>query len=263
MGGHRVGRVTHISFQPVDQHAAPVIDVRMQIPREHQALIRRGSTIRLTSARLIGEPVLDIAPGRSDQPPLEQGDTLYADARPTGRRALDSFHEFKRSLDSLLLATHALQPMLEVRTAQMSHLAVKIQEVQIAFADFKRGLAHGSLDDLLNGASLQQALGSFSQTARRIGPALQAAARQLNDPAVRQSVSRLQHNADSLAATLAQLHKSSLNGSLPRFARDSAISRALHVIQIELDSLVAETRKSPLRFWLGDQKRNDPLQRRW
>jgi ABC-type transporter Mla subunit MlaD len=255
IGGHRVGRVSGISFRPVAWDSAPNVDVRLEIPREHQSLIRRGSHVRLTSARLIGEPAVDIAPGDSSQPVLRAGDTLYAPAQSTARQALASLRAFQRSLDSLMRATQALTPNVELRTAQYQHLASQIDNVQTEFGGLRRNLAGGSIDAFLNGSSLQHALTSLSQTAARLGPALSAAAGRLNDPALRQSFARLRQNADSLAATLARLNQQTTNGSLARFSRDSALSKALHVVQLELDSLIAETRRSPLRFWLGDRKR--------
>ena len=262
IGGHRVGEVSAISFRPIQDDTMPSIAVRLNIPREHQMLVRRGSAVRLTSARLIGEPVVDIVPGPPAEPVLQEGDTIFA--RPqTGRQELqEGLQRFQRSLNGLSASTRRLGPALDARAAQFAVLAARIENVQREVGNLKVRTAGGSLDRFMNDKALQNALAGLGQTAQQIGPALQTSTTRFTDPALPQAFGRLQDNAKRASAELYRLRASLANGSLPRFSQDSALKRALHLAQIELDSLIAQTRGNPLRFWLGDKGRGEPLERR-
>ena len=60
--------------------------------------------------------------------------------------------------------------------------------------------------------------------------------------------------ADSLSNRLRTLSEQFANGSVMRFSSDSAIQKTLRETKVELDSLMAETKRNPLRFWLGNRK---------
>ncbi len=261
IGGHRVGQVKTIGFRRVLADSGPTIAVQLSLPREVQPLVRRGSLVRLTSARLVGEPAVDIVPGDPGEPLALEGDTLFP-LTLTGRaQALDSFRHFQRSLDSLLVATRSLSPLVETRKAQFVLLAEQIAGLQTAFSSLRQRLANGSADRLLSDPALQNALASISTTVQQLGPAFQGAASRYSDPVLRQAFGTLQLRAASLSTQLQRVREQFAHSSLLRFSQDSSLARSLHQAQVELDSLMAETRRNPLRFWLGDRRRGvkEPL----
>ena len=66
------------------------------------------------------------------------------------------------------------------------------------------------------------------------------------------SLERLAAHADTISSILAELDtrvKQGGGGLMIRAQRDSAISKGLHRAQQLVDSLIAETKRNPLRFW--------------
>jgi capsule polysaccharide export protein KpsE/RkpR len=84
---------------------------------------------------------------------------------------------------------------------------------------------------------------SFTRAAERASAAQSEA-----EPALR----RLAARADTINAQIAQLQTAIAAGGgglLVRAQTDSAIVKALHGAQLQMDSLIAETKRNPLRFW--------------
>ncbi len=253
IGGHEVGRVTAIGFLPVRADSQPRLAVHVEIPRKHRSLIRSDSRARLTSARTIGEPVVDISPGTTSARALVPGDTLYAAPVTDLMAAFTVWRGFQSALDSLVKASRILQPRIAGQRPQLERLAARMQTTKTAFARVAALLSNSSLTDLATGGELRAALGDLAQTAQQLGPTLRSASERYNDPALRGAVSRMSRHADSLSVQIGALTQQFTNSSLSRFARDTAIQRALHKTQMELDSLIAETKRNPMRFWLGNR----------
>ncbi|MEX2281386.1 MAG: MlaD family protein [Gemmatimonadota bacterium] len=251
IGGHPVGEVVSIGFQPVLADSSLSIAVRVEIPTKHRSLIRRNSTVRLATARLIGEPVVDIIPGDRGLPPLDDGDTLFALPPVSSGQAMRSLARFNQSLDSLLATTRGLTPAATRSRLQFARLTTRLDRLQLEFADIKNNMSGGSGGLLMNDSALQNAFAQTGRTAQQLGTAFQSVASKFTDPQLRQAFAGLQQRASGISAQLEQLRTQFANGSLPRFAQDTAIMKALHAAQLELDSLVAITRRDPLRFWLG------------
>ena len=115
-------------------------------------------------------------------------------------------------------------------------------------------MSGGSFSLIMNDSALRQAIAQTRVTTQQLGTAFQSVSTRFNDPELRQAFTGLQQRASGLSDQMKQLQDQFANGSLPRFAQDSAIMKALHAAQLELDSLMAITRRNPLRFWFGDRK---------
>jgi ABC-type transporter Mla subunit MlaD len=251
ISGHRVGRVTKIDFRSVKADTSALLAVKLELPRKHRALVPRGSTVRISSARLVGEPVVDILPGRPDQPPVSPGDTLFAGKRTARRELSASLQNLQHALDELQNSMTLLRPLVAVRQKQYAGWAAQVDALEADFAALRQRMAGGSLEKLLNDDGLADGFGAVGRRAQQLGPAFQSAAARYNDPALRATFGRMQERVATLSVELQRLRAPVGNGTLPRFAQDSALTRALHQAQIEMDSLIAETRRNPLRFWLG------------
>jgi ABC-type transporter Mla subunit MlaD len=251
IGGHPVGEVVSIGFQPVLADSSLSIAVRVEIPTKHRSLVRRNSTVRLASARLIGEPVVDISPGDRGVPPLEEGDTLFALPPVSLGQAMRSVTSLNQSLDSLLATSRGLTPAATRNRAQFARLMSRLDRLQIEFADIQNNMSGGTVGLMMNDSALQRAFAQTGRTTQQLSAAFQSAAAKFTDPQLRQAFTGLQQRASGISAQLDQLRLQFANGSLPRFAKDTAIVKALHAAQLELDSLIAITRRDPLRFWLG------------
>ena len=254
IGGHAVGEVVAIGFRAVQRDTTPSIAVRLEIPRKHQSLIRGNSHVRLATARMIGEPVVDIIPGDRSAAPLEEGDTLFAESTVSAAQAIASMRRFSQSLDSLLESARGLGPVAAKSRAQFTRLGTRLDRVQFDFGELKRNMSGGSFSLIMNDSALRQAIAQTRVTTQQLGTAFQSVSTRFNDPELRQAFTGLQQRASGLSDQMKQLQDQFANGSLPRFAQDSAIMKALHAAQLELDSLMAITRRNPLRFWFGDRK---------
>jgi hypothetical protein len=93
------------------------------------------------------------------------------------------------------------------------------------------------------GSSIGELRQTFMQAAERA-----RAARDDAEPALR----RLAARADTISMQITTLQNaiaSSGGGLLVRAQTDTAIVKALHEAQVQMDSLIAETKRNPLRFW--------------
>jgi len=254
IGGHEVGRVTAIGLLPVRADSTPRVAVHVEIPRKHQSLLRGDSRARLTSARMIGESVVNISPGTEATSALEPGDTVHSLPTANLLSAFQIWRGFQSAIDSLVRVSRVLQPQIAQTKPQLVRLAASVQHTRAEFTRVTDMLGKSSITDMITGGELQAALGNLGKTAQDLGPTLRAAAQRYNDPALRSALGRMSTHADSLSAQLNSLREQLGRGTAQRFVRDSAIQKTLRKTQIELDSLMAETKRNPLRFWLGNRK---------
>ena len=254
IGGHEVGRVTAIGLLPVITDSAPRVAVTVEIPRKHQPLIRSDSRARLSTSRMIGEPAVDISPGSRAARMLVAGDTLYSTPKADLMSAFGIWRGFQSSVDSLVRASKLLQPAIAARAPQLRRLSYRLEQTRKEFAVVASSFSGGSLGPMLGDSMLAPAFARLSETAGQLGPAFRAAADRYKEPELRGAFTRLSTRADSLSTRLRTLTEYFANGSLMRFRTDTAIQKVLHQTQIDLDSLIAETKRNPLRFWLGNKK---------
>ena len=131
-----------------------------------------------------------------------------------------------------------------------AHMLDAVKQLQEAVAlrnSLESGAGIATLRDPAFAAALQRAQATaaqlpdvFAQMSTRAGEVKE----------IKAAVARLQLRADSLRTQLAAA--SSLlgtgNGSLTRFQQDSALIRAIAKARMDLDSLIAEAKRNPLRF---------------
>jgi ABC-type transporter Mla subunit MlaD len=237
IGGHEVGRVTAIGLLPVRADSTPRVAVHVEIPRKHQSLLRGDSRARLTSARMIGESVVNISPGTEATSALEPGDTVHSLPTANLLSAFQIWRGFQSAIDSLVRVSRVLQPQIAQRKPQLVRLAASVQHTRAEFTRVTDMLGKSSITDMITGGELQAALGNLGKTAQD-----------------RSALGRMSTHADSLSAQLNSLREQLGRGTAQRFVRDSAIQKTLRKTQLELDSLMAETKRNPLRFWLGNRK---------
>jgi len=249
IAGKQVGEVRSIGLLPVRGDTAPGIAVELDLPRDSRELVRIDSRVELASARMISEPVVNILPGSLAAAPLPPGDTLYA-ART--RSALDLMNVFRglwASMDTLFQQLQQVSPLAQRRGDQFAALSSRLQQVNVEFAALARGFESGTLSIFSHRSELRRSLDQMNATVAQIRPALERALGRYSDPELRAAFERVQLRADSVTAQLAGLRELMANSSLTRFQTDSAIVFGIRGAQAQLDSLLAETKRNPLRFW--------------
>jgi ABC-type transporter Mla subunit MlaD len=251
IAGKGVGQVLSIEFMPRASDTTAMLALTLEIEERFLDQVRSGSQVRITSDRLIGESVVDIVPGPSSGPPIAAGDTIYS-RRATGAAALMAKgRSLRAAVDSLSRAAAPLAGAAGQRQLDVARFQRAMEGVQRELASLSATLDDGSSPGFLSDPAFTASLDRFATTMRHIGAAMDSAAarsagapRQMRDALAgfRRTTATLSSDLASLRSVLAQ------SGSLQRWQADSAIIRAVHGVRIQIDSLIAEARRNPLRF---------------
>jgi ABC-type transporter Mla subunit MlaD len=252
IAGERVGRVRRIEFRPARIPPEERVALTLEIPERLRAHLGPGTTVRLTSARMIGERVVDIVPGPAGGAPLAGGDTLRGGELLEVTDIVDRLRVVRAGFEMLADDFSGLAGMPALRDGRMRAVRERFAAVSRELAELRAAAAGGSLARLLGDSALAasvQSLGTRTGQLRVLlgdarrdrtqeADALAAAFRELaaDADAVSRDIGRMRALADSAA------------GTLPRFAADSALTLALRRVQAQLDSLIQEARSNPFRF---------------
>jgi ABC-type transporter Mla subunit MlaD len=251
VGGKEVGTVTRVAFMPSSMDTVSRVALTLELPRRLQPQVRRDSRVRFTSARLIGARVVDIIPGTAAAAELAPGDTLFQEEQITAAELTARAAAVKADLDTVLIGVRALagparQKLEETRRA-MSGVEQAMAEARVLRSD----LAANPGLELLRDPAFARSLASARRHAGEL-PVVIARLREQSEAAgeAAAALQRLQARADSLSIRLdaAAAALGGPNSSFARLRHDSALARALRGARTELDSLLAEVRRNPLRF---------------
>jgi len=251
IGGKEVGSVSEIGFMPQNADKVSRISMRLDLPRDVAEQVRSDSHVRITTARLVGERVVDIVPGTPAGRMLLEGDTLVQKVLITPAQIMARAAVVKAQLDTALVDVRAIMPLVRTRMGQtqraFASLDVAMADGKKIAADARSGPALALMNDPAFAASVQRVQGHVAEL-----PTLFASMKaQSGAPAeTRAALARLQLRADTLRSQLATISAmlATPNGTAYRFQNDSALFRALRAARTDLDSLIAETKRKPLRF---------------
>jgi ABC-type transporter Mla subunit MlaD len=250
IAGKPVGEVVAVEILPRGQDTTTRVALLLEIESRHVDQVNRGSRVRLTSDRFIGEPAVDIVPGLPTSGPISPRDTIYARAAASvsalRRRAL----ALNVAIDSLNAASARVTASAAGKRAGALDMQRTLAALQREFAALTTDLQSAPGLRALEDPRLRQSLDRFASTTRALaqafadpGPGATSAAD------VAAGIATLQQRARALTQDIAALqvlmHES---GTLPRLQRDSALLRAFHGVRASLDSLVKEASKNPGRF---------------
>lgn len=246
IAGHRVGSVTTVAFLPVPDSGDPRLALTLAIPRDRLSQVRRDATVRLTSARLVGEPVIDILPGSPDAPPFEAGDTLFAEPEPTGADIVARAAALRAAVDTLLLASAPVNERARARMAALGRIQAGFAGTQRELEQLSATMAASPALALAHDPAVTRALARMRSVRAELGasgPRDTAMAR------MQSAFGPLTRHAAELSSRLDALRAmGGDNGTLARLQNDSALAVALRSAQAQLDSLIAEARDNPARF---------------
>jgi hypothetical protein len=251
IAGNPVGTVTAIEFMPRAADTTARLALTLRIPSRFRTQLRTGSRVRITSDRFIGEPVVDIVPGAATASELGPADTLYA--RPVASVALmmERGKALRAAVDSLNREARPLTPLADRRRTQTARMQRTLDVVTLELNAFSAALANAPVLTLLQGEDFQATLARLGTTMRELsaGFARVSAEDAVGPRDVSHALARLQQRSTTLAADLEALQiMMNETGTLRRLQTDSAILRAVHGVQAQLDSLVVEASKNPFRF---------------
>jgi ABC-type transporter Mla subunit MlaD len=252
IGGKQVGQVTKVAFMPFHGDTMARIAATMQFPHSVHDLVREDSHIRLTTARIIGAPVIDITPGTAASPLIQHGDTLYMDKLVT----IVSLHEQATvtvaAMQQTLAEVEKLKGPLKTKMASLTPIMHNMSAAQTQLATLMDAFHNGPAGSFMKDGRFMAELASLQKTAAALGPAFASAQANMaiaTGPAG-SSLKQLQANAARMSAAIDQLQKMMVenNGTFFRATADSALLKALHTTKAQLDSLIIEAKKNPLKF---------------
>ena len=119
IGGKRVGVVSNVVFLPTDADSTSTVALTLELPRKYRELVRADSRVRVTSARRIGEPVVDLQPGNRDAAPLTAGDTLRLHRGRSIAELTARARAVRIELDTALREVQLLMPAVQARLTEM------------------------------------------------------------------------------------------------------------------------------------------------
>jgi len=244
IAGRPAGRVSRIAIlRGSDTTALIVAD--LTVPAGASLQIRQDAAIRVTSARRIGEPALDILPGSPAMPPFPPGDTLYAHDATTFDDVRLRAGAVHAGIDSLAASAAALSAPFSRSAGAARRVLAHAEAARDEFAALAHALDQGSFA-LLDDPALGRAIANLRDAGHSLQTGLDRSAPVRRD--IGTASSALRQRIDRLVARLDTLGALERNGTLARFREDSAFTHALHAVRAQLDSLIAEAKANPLRF---------------
>lgn len=250
VSGREVGTVEAVGLLPMEQDTSARVLLTVILPRDVQSQVRTDSEVRLTSISFASGKVVDIAAGTAAGDVLESGDTLRHYSRPTARQLTARAATLRRELDSTLVELRSHAPAVRARLMEVDHAMAGLDRMVAELVQLQQNVDASPGLALLRGpefrASLDRTRAHTTQLRTMIADLRQPQAA----AEVRDALARLQTRADSLNARIvaAGAALDNPNGTLARLQQDSALVRAIGAARAELDSLIADVRRKPLRF---------------
>jgi phospholipid/cholesterol/gamma-HCH transport system substrate-binding protein len=252
IAGKRVGTVSAIAFRERIDDPEARVAITLEIPRRLRDQLSAGSHVRLTSARMIGEPVIDIVPGPAGAPLLPAGDTLFGGQAYELGDVIDRLRVARAAFTRLGAEFAALSASPALRGGRLDAVQRRFAAVGLELEGLRAATGRGTLGRLLAdpalGASIDALSARVTQLRTVLGDRVGERSAELTD--LRSAFDRLASDADSVAGGIARVQAAAdaAAGTLPRFAADSAVTVALRRVRAQLDSLIQEVRSNPLRF---------------
>jgi len=254
IAGHEVGVVTSIGLRPAGRDSIERIAVKLSVPRKYSSHIRKDSEVVLSSSRLVGAPALDILPGSPAAPPVQDGDTLFTRGAGGLEDIINSTLVLSENFGKLFNDLESIKDVgSHTRDQQLERLSANFTRTSTEFARLMHSLETSPIN-MLSDPEFKRTINSLSARGRELSQAFGAAAERARrarseaEPALR----RLAARGDTISKVLADIQAridEGGGGLLMRARTDTAIVKALHEAQEQLDSLVAESKRNPLRFW--------------
>lgn len=250
LAGKRVGDVLSVEFLPSGADTVARLALTLEVAERHLDQVTAGSTVRITTDGFIGEPVIDIVPG----PPgtaLRAGDTLYARRVADSAVLIAKARALRAAVEALNLEARQIAGPGRGRALDMARLEGSLRGVQREFNELGRTLESAPGLALMGEAGIAASLERLDETAREIGAMIdQARARHgAGASAVTLALDQLARRSNALAVDAAALAaRIDDAGTLRRLQSDSALLKGIHAVQAQLDSLITEARRNPLRF---------------
>ena len=251
VSGNDVGRITAVGLLPSGGDTLARVIVAVELPVNVQQHVRADSEVRVTSIGPISEKVVDILAGSPSAPILPPGDTLRQTPGPSPAQLTARATEVRADLATVLAELQEQTPAIHARLQQTERAFASLESVMGEARRLQLDLSANPGYALLQSPAFAASLEGTRAHAAEL-PVMIGRLRNSTGPAaeVQAALARLQLRADSLRTqlTAALVVLDNPNGTLSRMQQDTAITRALTAARMELDSLIADARRNPLRY---------------
>lgn len=249
VAGVNAGTIGAIDVLPPTRDTVPRVAAVLDLSTDVRAQVRADSRARLTSAKPVGPPLIDIEPGSLAAPELRAGDTLHLRLGPSPSELMRRARDVHAALDSLLADAAPLRRKLALALERYGRLSRRARAAGGEMRALRAGLSDGPLGRFLADTTRADMEETLAQVGRRVREAQQRAARFRSSSApertrLRQDLARLAVRIDSVRGMLGD----SL-GTMHRLQTDSALIRAMATTRASLDSLITESKRNPLRYF--------------
>jgi phospholipid/cholesterol/gamma-HCH transport system substrate-binding protein len=256
LDGQKVGLVKDVSFRSPDNPRSERLVLVLSILEKDRSRVRRDSKIQVRSGmNIIGDRVVYIASGTPSLGAVADGDTvrggeqadlegMTSDAALASRELPGIIENVKLLADQLETARGTLGALgIERGGPETMQLRLKTSRVmaRLKGSDGSFGRALNEREDLMGRASLIMARVDSIRTL--VGSDQHSLGRFRRDSTL---AIEIQHARAELADV--QRLASSPNGTIGRARADSVIIRNVHRSLAQVDSLIADVKKHPLRY---------------
>lgn len=253
IAGKEVGEVTNILVRPPDVDSLRRVAVSVRVQSRYRDHIRRDSQARITSFRMIGDPVLDITPGSPTAPAIEPNDTLLMRVAGTPAAAIKRAQSLRASMQQLVAESRVLGTPVRERSAQIARMLQHLDVTKRELEEFTLIMQEGPLNTFSD-PEFNRIMNQLATTMEELGASFRGAAERAERARSDAGpvFTRLAARADTIAQEIGRLQSAMQAGGgglRVRAQTDTAIIKALHRAQIQLDSLIIETKAKPWRFW--------------
>ena len=254
IAGQKVGAVHDVAFRPVGTDTMYRLALTLDVLTTAQPQLRRGTSAQIrTGGSLLGAPVVTLSGGRAAEPPLRDGDTLYAlpqlDAQTvTGRFAATGQHvaPLRENIARIVLHLKSADGALGASArgqgfAGVGSLGARMGGIATRFRTGTVGRLLGADDPVRRRVTLATAR---ADSIRQLldGPS-GTVGRFRRDSTLLAEISAVQDEVTQLRALLDDPH-----GSAGRLRHDAVLAQELATLQVSLRALSSDIRAHPLRY---------------
>ena len=250
VGGKEVGRVRTVGLLPAQADSTARVVLVLELPGRVRPQVRRDSRVRITSLNVMGAPVVDISPGSPDQRVIGPGDTLRGPARIHGPDLMARARQLRADLDSALAPLDQLRAPAAQRLTALRLVQGRLDSAGLAYRQLRQTLAASPLLGAWQSGELSAALARSQAEVSEMVAALEQLRARARATGLASEATELGEHAAALRRSFALLQDSMQmgGGTLDRLARDSALVKAIAGARAALDSLLADSRRRPLRY---------------
>lgn len=265
VAGQLAGNITEIQFLPIDNDTLRNIKIVVALDEKLREQVRRDSKARVKTLGLLGDKIIDIAPGTPKATTLQSGDTIkvqpsldYEEVLTKAASAVDDVVGLTKDMRLLtsslvagkgtigqLLTNPALYNQLESTLGRTNDLLYRVQTSRGTMARFlddprlydQMVNAVGGVDSLL--VAMRSRNGSM-------GRLLTDTSLYSQGVATIQSFAQIAANADSLMKNMA-----AGKGMVGKMLTNDELYDSLHKLVNDFAALIADIRKDPTRYTKG------------